>query len=169
MSNGKKPPSKPPPVRPADDSGPTTERPPLDANKPRTEHVLVVDDDADIREIIAEELAEEGYNVRTGADGIEALIKAVRTSVLPDLLILDVGLPFLTGPSVKACLDTEMELRGLPPIPILFITGGDPKLLHPEVRRDYVFTKPFDIEALKDEARRRIHERRLLLRNRRPF
>src|SRR5688572_22482723 len=113
-----------PAVRPDDESGPTTERPVLDAAKPRTEHIIVVEDDGDIRDQLAEALREHGYNVRVAVDGIDALEKIFRWSVLPDLVILDIGLPYISGVGVKACVESEMHLRGLPPIPIAVITAG---------------------------------------------
>ena len=63
--------------------------------------VLVVEDDADIADVLRRSLRNEGYEVRTSADGVEALDMAV--GFVPDLVVLDLGLP---GPRRD---------RGLPP------------------------------------------------------
>lgn len=152
-----------PAVRLEDEStGPSTQRPKLDAHTPRTEHVLVVDDEPDIRDTLAQILTEEGYDVRTAGDGAEALFKALRSTVLPDLILLDIGLPYVTGLEVKAALEAVMLERQLPPIPILFITAANPERLPPDIRRDYVFTKPLKLERLLEEAHSRINEGRLV-------
>lgn len=129
----------PPPPPP--DSSPATLRPKLDADKPRTEHVIIVEDDGDIRDTLAGELRDHGYDVRVAINGLEALDKIFRSSVLPDLIILDIGLPFLTGAAVKAAVETEMYMRGMPPIPIAIITAGTVDRLPPEMRGDHVVAK----------------------------
>ena len=56
---------------------------------------MIADDDADIRELVAFKLTNAGYEVHTASDGVEAL-EAI-TTVEPDLAILDVMMPGLTG------------------------------------------------------------------------
>ena len=53
--------------------------------------VLVVEDDADIADVLRRSLRNEGYEVRTSADGVEAL--DVAAGFVPDLVVLDLGLP----------------------------------------------------------------------------
>ena len=61
--------------------------------------VLVVEDDADIADVLRRSLRNEGYEVRTSADGIDAL--DVAAGFVPDLVVLDLGLPRLDG--VEVC------------------------------------------------------------------
>jgi CheY-like chemotaxis protein len=65
-------------------------------------HVLVVDDDATIRELVAEALELEGYGAESAATGEGALgrVRALR----PDLVLLDVALPTMDSPAfLEAC------------------------------------------------------------------
>ena len=65
---------------------------------PCTEHqvaVLVVDDDRDIRESLAEILRDEGYRVETASNGVEALSAVQRSP--PCLMLLDLMMPVMTG------------------------------------------------------------------------
>ncbi len=76
-------------------------------------HVLVVDDEAEIRESLAEILAEEGYSVTTTASGEEALV-LVRDAQY-DVLLLDIWLPDLDGLEVLARLHS-FELENKPDV-----------------------------------------------------
>ncbi len=60
--------------------------------------ILVVDDDPDIREIVSLVLAGEGHEVRSAADGIEAL-ELLRAGLGPSLVLLDMMMPRLDGES----------------------------------------------------------------------
>lgn len=81
--------------------------------------ILVVDDDADIRRIAA--LALErigGFDVTLAADGVEAVESATRQP--PDLVLLDVSMPGMDGPSTLATLRaSEATAR----IPVIFFTA----------------------------------------------
>lgn len=121
---------------------------------PRSEHVLVVDDDPAIVAALVEILKDEGYSVRSASDGVEALDKILRTSVPPDLVLLDMGLPYLSGAGVLAALDTT-RLSGLP---VLFITAAAPHTCPPSVRRDQIYTKPINLDDLLTAVKRLIAE-----------
>ena len=77
--------------------------------------VLVVEDDVDIADVLRRSLRNEGYEVRTSADGIEAL--DVAAGFVPDLVVLDLGLPGLDG--VEVC----RRLRSDGDVPILMLTA----------------------------------------------
>ena len=77
--------------------------------------VLVVEDDADIADVLRRSLRNEGYEVRTSADGVEAL--DVAAGFVPDLVVLDLGLPRLDG--VEVC----RRLRADGDVPILMLTA----------------------------------------------
>ena len=63
---------------------------------PRSPRLLLVEDDADIRETLAELLEEAGYRVESAADGLIALAK-LREEPAPDLVLLDMMMPRMDG------------------------------------------------------------------------
>ena len=71
--------------------------------------ILVADDEQDILEIISYNLLKEGYIVYTAADGNEALEKA--RALEPDMLILDVMMPFKSGVEVCKILRSETRFK----------------------------------------------------------
>jgi two-component system, OmpR family, response regulator MprA len=77
--------------------------------------VLVVEDDEEIADVLRRSLRNEGYEVRTSGDGIEALDAAA--AFFPDLVVLDLGLPGLDG--VEVC----RRLRAEGDVPILMLTA----------------------------------------------
>jgi two-component system, OmpR family, response regulator MprA len=80
-----------------------------------TARVLVVEDDAEIADVLRRSLRQEGYEVKTSADGVDAL--DVATGFVPDLVVLDLGLPRLDG--VEVC----RRLRAEGDVPILMLTA----------------------------------------------
>jgi DNA-binding response OmpR family regulator len=111
--------------------------------------VLVVDDDADIRELIAWKLAQAGYGILTEADGEAGLVAAAglsSTGVLggcPDLVLLDWAMPKMSGIDVCRALRDDPVTTD---IPIILLTA---KSQESEVERgfaagadDYI-VKPF--------------------------
>ena len=106
--------------------------------------VLVVEDDTTLRRVIAEVLTEEGFTVATAADGCEALTQIVAAP--PAVVLLDLHLPLLDGPSVARWL-RERDLA----VPLVVITadwtGGR---VAAEIGARSWLLKPFDIETLLD-------------------
>ena len=114
-----------------------------------SETILVVDDDASIRRMLERTLEAEGYRAASVADGGAALA-AIERSV-PDLVILDLGLPGMDG--VEVC----RRVRGLGlATPILLLTARDTVPARVEALDaggdDYV-VKPFDTEELQARIR----------------
>lgn len=121
---------------------------PSEPPETRPGHLLVVDDDPDIRLILGLALAETaGRRLSLCASGAEALERARRDA--PDLVVLDVTMASLDG------LDTCRALRALPglaEVPVVFLTARvDPaehdRLLDLGARG--VLTKPFDPNRLE--------------------
>jgi DNA-binding response OmpR family regulator len=108
-----------------------------------TKHILLVDDDALMRRSLAFNLEQAGYWVTTAADAENALHRARRD--LPDLVLLDIGLPGMDG------LDALREFREEADIPIIFVTARRRELdqaLGLELGADDYVTKPFDLNVL---------------------
>ena len=111
--------------------------------------VLVVDDDAQVRQAIRWALEDEGLAVVTAADGREALGLAVERA--PDLVVLDVTLPELNGDAVARRLRSGRAH----PMPILLITAdGQASRKAGRVGAYAFLRKPFRIEDLLDAVRR---------------
>jgi DNA-binding response OmpR family regulator len=111
--------------------------------------VLVVDDDAQVRQAIRWALEDEGLAVVTAADGREALGLAVERA--PDLVVLDVTLPELNGDAVARRLRSGRAH----PMPILLITAdGQASMKAGRVGAYAFLRKPFRIEDLLDAVRR---------------
>jgi signal transduction histidine kinase/ActR/RegA family two-component response regulator len=74
--------------------------------------VLLVEDDVDARETMAELLRDHGYAVAEAGDGLSAL--AAVQAAPPDVVVMDMGLPGMTGPELAAAIAALPALRGLP-------------------------------------------------------
>jgi two-component system, cell cycle sensor histidine kinase and response regulator CckA len=84
----------------------------------RKQTVLVVDDDAILRELLARVLVDEGYAVLTAEDGEQALAIATTLDGQLDLVVTDILLPVMDG------LELAARLAYLkPPPPLMFISG----------------------------------------------
>lgn len=112
-------------------------------------HIMLIDDEATIRTLIAEELRDSGYVVTTAEDGPSAL-RILEGAIEIDLLITDVGLP--GGLNGRQVADAARVQR--PDLKVLFITGYAETaavgngLLAPGM---HVLTKPFEISELADK------------------
>lgn len=112
----------------------------------RPKRVLVADDDPDIVKIVAANLQAEGITVETVGNGLEAQARALR--MLPDLIILDIGMPGRDG------LEVIRALRGHPAtkdIPVVFLTArsSDADIWEGwKAGAAYYLTKPFDTAQL---------------------
>ena len=107
----------------------------------RTRQVLVVDDDATIVDGMVELLASEGITASAVSTGLAAAAAVER--LRPELVVLDVGLPDISG------YDVAKQLRALhPTLPIIFATGhGDREQVGLD-RYSCFLQKPFDFDAL---------------------
>ena len=110
--------------------------------------ILVVDDEPTLRETLAEALDADGFHVVTAADGREALVKF--RELRPDLLVLDLMLPELSG--VEVCRIIRQESG----VPILMLTAKIAeldKVVGLELGADDYVTKPFSLRELSARIR----------------
>ncbi|HVM25653.1 MAG TPA: sigma-54 dependent transcriptional regulator [Candidatus Limnocylindrales bacterium] len=106
--------------------------------------VLVVDDESDIRSLLSDLLAEEGYQIRTAGTGAEAIAEVANE--LPDLVMMDVKLPDQDGIAVLKQLKREH-----PDLEVIVMTafGGSSTAIKAMEHGAYDYvTKPFDIDDL---------------------
>lgn len=108
-----------------------------------SKQVLVVDDDAHIREVVRFALEKAGMRVVEAANGREALAQVSQQT--PDLVILDIMMPEMDG------LETCREIRKTSDLPILFLSSRDDEIdrvLGLEIGGDDYVTKPFSPREL---------------------
>ncbi len=118
-------------------------------------NLLIVEDDADTRELLGELLSAEGYSVRTAADGAEALA-LMADGPLPALILLDVMMPVCDGIEFLLARRTRPRLAE-PPVLVLTGMGEDIEGLEGDglgVRG--VLRKPFRPEKLFSMVREQV-------------
>jgi two-component system response regulator MprA len=124
------------------------------ASQTVTGRILVVEDDAAIADVLRRTLRQEGHEVRSAEDGVEALELA--ESFVPDLVILDLGLPKLDG--VEVC----RRLRAESDAPILILTartGTDDRVEGLDSGADDYIVKPFERKELLARMRALLRRR----------
>jgi CheY-like chemotaxis protein len=111
--------------------------------------ILIADDDADIRLLIASKLRQSGYEVIESEDGTDALnrVRAER----PDLVILDYFMPGMLGGDVCVSIKEDAALRN---IPVLLVSASmaalSPQMIRAIPCDDHV-NKPFEITVLVEK------------------
>lgn len=113
--------------------------------------ILVVDDEQDLVWAVRHSLSDEGHEVLTACDGVEAL--AVARDHRPELVILDVIMPRLDGLQVCRRLRRDPTLAA---VPILFLTvcgAIEDRIKGLDEGGDDYLTKPFDLKELKARVR----------------
>ena len=108
--------------------------------------ILVVDDEADILKVVSFRLAKKGYEVLEATDGPEAL--EIIKNKKPDLVLLDLALPTMSGYEVCKKVKEDEKLKH---IPILFLTAihvDDIQKKMKGYRADGYLIKPFEPEDM---------------------
>ena len=122
-------------------------------NQPPTgKHILIVDDYADALDIWAIYLQSMGYRVSTAADGLTAVAKA--EELLPDLIVLDLELPGLTGFEAAKRLRTNPDTAQIPLIAATGYSHARQLDLARQSGFDAVVVKPCDPDLLVQEIDR---------------
>lgn len=109
--------------------------------------ILVIEDDETMRAAMKKIFEMDGYIVRLAADGTE--LASLLDNVSPDLILLDIGLPWLNGFELGQLLKEHKDLKK---IPLVFVSG---KTSEEDIRKafeigaDDFIKKPFEIEKLK--------------------
>jgi two-component system, OmpR family, response regulator MprA len=120
----------------------------------RSPRVLVVEDDDEIAQVLQRSLRLEGYEVRLAGDGIKALEQA--QTFLPDLVVLDLGLPRLDG------IEVAKQLRTRDDTPILMLTARDAvesRVEGLDSGADDYLVKPFERQELLARLRALLRRR----------
>ena len=104
--------------------------------------ILVVDDDANIVRLVRSYLEQAGFRVETAADGKSAL-QAVRT-LRPDLVVLDLMLPWMDGLSVTQAVRMDPSLAATPILMLTARVDDVDRIIGLEMGADDYVTKPFN-------------------------
>lgn len=116
--------------------------------------IMVVDDESMIRRLVLANLERAGYDVISAADGIHALEIYAKTSVKPDLVLLDVMMPEMDG------FECARRLREKTDVPVIFLTAktdSSSKLCGFDAGADDYVCKPFSMEELLARIRALLH------------
>ncbi len=113
--------------------------------------ILIVEDDPDIREGVAEVLQDEGYPVATASHGREAL-DWLRTGNRPSVILLDLMMPVMDGWEFRSEQLRDPSVAG---IPVVLLSGaGDVRQLATSLGADGFVIKPLKLEELFGAAAR---------------
>jgi len=107
--------------------------------------VLIVDDDLDIREALAETLKDRGFDVITAANGLEALKLIRRMTTHPSVILLDLMMPVMDG---YGFLEECRKDPALASIPLAIVTAGHGVDRSRLGKGAPIVPKPFDVSQL---------------------
>jgi DNA-binding response OmpR family regulator len=126
---------------------------------PKPQKILVVDDDASIREILATQLSRLNYETVTAGDGEEG-VKAFKKE-RPDLVVLDVMMPRMDG--IAACQQMRESERKGRRTPIIFLTARDShhdKLTSAISGGDDFCSKPIAFQELRERVEKALAKKK---------
>ena len=123
------------------------EAPSTDASPPprKKGRFLIIDDEAQIRDMLAEMLSAQGHEVFTASGGQQGL--QVFKDQLPDLVVTDLGMPGVSGLDVANAVKAANSR-----IPVILMTGWGMTLAEEEVRKngvDFIISKPFQLPEME--------------------
>ena len=113
--------------------------------------ILVVDDEHDVLKMIRIRLEKNGYTVITASSGEECIEKAAEEK--PDVILLDVLLPGMSGLEVSRRLKANNVTRDIPIIIVTALTGEDIAAKSKDRGAKYFISKPFGMEELLAKIR----------------
>jgi DNA-binding response OmpR family regulator len=108
--------------------------------------ILVVDDEPDLVLLLEEHLTQEGYSVSTATTGMQAITRARQE--VPDLILLDVMMPGVSGFDVCNILQDTPETAAIPIVFLTAVTDTKRKVMGLNLGADDYITKPFDLHEL---------------------
>ncbi|BDG05215.1 response regulator [Anaeromyxobacter oryzae] len=103
--------------------------------------VLLVDDDPEVRLVMAEALTDQGYRVREAKDGAQGLEMLTSAVPLPDAIVLDLSMPNMTGWQFR---DLQRRREEIAEVPVVVVTASKPLGIDAAA----VLEKPFPLGEL---------------------
>jgi two-component system aerobic respiration control protein ArcA len=117
--------------------------------------LLIIEDDETIRGALKRMFEGEGYRVLAAADGTQ--LSSVLDDAPLDLIMLDIGLPWINGFELAEMMKSHPDLKEIPLVFLSARTGDDDVKRGFEVGADDYIKKPFDIEKVKRTVNTLIH------------
>lgn len=114
--------------------------------------VLLVEDQSDLRQLYAEQLAQSGFDVIEAANGAEAI--AHTSAHRPDVVLMDLSLPILDGWEATRQLKANTATAGIPVVALTAHDGAGELLRATRAGCDWFVPKPCPPHALIAEVRR---------------
>ena len=114
--------------------------------------ILVVDDEPNIIELARLYLEREGYQVEGVSNGRDALAR--QSTANPDLIVLDLMLPDMSGWDILMTIRTSKELRETPVVIMTAVARDGGQHLVRHMKADGYLIKPFDVDALLHQVKR---------------
>lgn len=114
--------------------------------------ILIVDDEVEVLEVLSMRLSNVGYNVLKADNGVEAI--SITKEKMPDLIILDIMMPYMDGMVVSQRLKEDKNTKD---IPIIFLTALQIKKEETGAHKsgeNIIFSKPFDSKELLDTIKK---------------
>jgi CheY-like chemotaxis protein len=114
------------------------------------QHVLIVEDDADLRELLRDVLSAQGYAVDTAGNGEDAIAK-LQERARPDLIVLDLVMPVMNGAQFRGL---QLADPGLASIPLIVMSAASEARTEATWLRTVPFLqKPVDLAKLISATR----------------
>jgi DNA-binding response OmpR family regulator len=110
--------------------------------------ILIIDDERDFIELMSYNLRQSGFEVLTAEAGMHGLNQARRH--LPDVILLDMGLPDIDGLSVCEILRRQPSTASIPIVLVTAMSGDIPRANAMVSGADHFLPKPFTRETLRD-------------------
>jgi CheY-like chemotaxis protein len=108
--------------------------------------ILIVDDDAGIRQLVTLFLEHKGYQAASVANGAEALSYVQHNRPLPELILLDLMMPVMDGSEFRHTQQQDPELA---PIPVVVMSAAENiEAQAPSLTADAYLPKPIDFDTL---------------------
>ena len=125
-------------------------------NPERAKRIVIVDDDREISTAVRDLLVPDGFTVDTPSEPRAALVDTIRE--VPDLVILDVNMPGMTGWEFCAILRRQSSTRE---VPVLFLTGRSEvkdRITAMQLGGSDFLAKPFGADELRRKVRSLLQE-----------
>ena len=120
--------------------------------------ILIVDDEKDMVDLLQIELEKEDYNVISAYDGENGLDKYLNEK--PDLIILDVMMPKMTGHGFCRKIRREFDDNHTPILMLTALSEDSDRIIGRVIGAEKYITKPFDIENLLKEVEELLSQRK---------